>query len=472
MAFDSQKSFQDKDSQVSQQARPQPAAQVPEPLKFESGSKAKQELEPTKSHQKVWDFRLPRFGPECTLQTQNSHLGIVLVAMMQNGMSPEVVKDFLDQLPDIPPNAMDVSIKGFPIMFYATQTNNEKMIRLIASFSANLNIVSDDDRIPLLAYTIINSQIIQQDTSAAVVTLLSLGASAVVFPTAFYSPYDVELPVGGPPQKELTDLKDDHKKWCQYTSMRSKLAEALNITYRYYLDKSTKVPQPQLRETQVAGLKDVTPLLGIPYLIIGQTTAATTLRNSLLVHMARKKGPQNRKPLVLVFAGPSGHGKTELANKMSSLLSLETLVIDCPQFSSDTELFGPRPGYYDAHKGSQLNNFLAKHDNKKCIVFLDEFEKTSEEIHNTLLKPFDEGLYQDRRTTKDVDASQVIWILATNVADHVISSFTEENASGLFNDKNVRNQTRLVKELSGVIKDVFKAKFGASLTYPIIHVPC
>lgn len=174
--------------------------------------------------------------------------------------------------------------------------------------------------------------------------------------------------------------------------MRSKLTEALDVTYRYYLDKSTKAPKATPREKQVAELKDVTPLLGIPYLIIGQTTAAATLRNSLLVYMARKKGPRNRKPLVLVFAGPSGHGKTELANKMSSLLSLETLVMDCLQFSTDTGLFGPRPGYHSAHKGSQLNNLLAKHDGKKCIVFLDEFEKTNAEIHNTLLKPFDEGM--------------------------------------------------------------------------------
>lgn len=76
------------------------------------------------------------------------------------------------------------------------------------------------------------------------------------------------------------------------------------------------------------------------------------LRQSLLVYMARNKGPQNRNPLVLIFTGPSGHGKTELANKMGGPLSLMTLVIDCAQFSRDTELFGPRPGYTDAQKGS------------------------------------------------------------------------------------------------------------------------
>lgn len=388
--FDKPKPSQDNTIKTSPWDRPQLAAQV-EPVKsltFGLESKPKQNLEPTKSCAKIWDFHLPQI----LLNKDDEDLGYRFVAIMQNGGSPEALQEFLNPYPQLGPGDFDHSVQGFPLMFYATQTNNEKIIRFIAGFGANINIVSDEDKIPLLAYAIINSQIIQQDTSAAVLTLLSLGATAEVFPAAFYSPYDVDLPAGGPSQKQLTDLMDDDKKWCQHPSMRSKLTEALNITYRYYLDKSTKVPKPQPREKQVAELKDVAPLLGIPYLLIGQITAAVALRNSLLVYMARRKVPHNRKPLVLVFAGPSGHGKTELAKQMSSLIYLETLVIDCPQFSTDTGLFGSRPGYHDADKGSQLNNFLSKHDNKKCIVFLDEFEKTNRDVHNTLLKLFDEGM--------------------------------------------------------------------------------
>lgn len=72
------------------------------------------------------------------------------------------------------------------------------------------------------------------------------------------------------------------------------------------------------------------------------------------------------------------------------------------------------------------------------------------------------GIYQDRRNTQDVDASQVIWIIATNVANNNIAIFTQENSEGPFNDKNIPNQSRLIKELVGIIKDVFKANFGVS----------
>lgn len=391
MPFEFQKSSQDTVTRTSPWERPPATEQVEPASPFTCGPEVKsaQNLEPTKSHAQTWDFRLPQVSPG-----KETNLGHQFVEMIQAGGSTEALQEFISHsCPPLGPRDFDYSVDGFPLIFYASQTNNEKIIRFVAGYGANLDIVSDKDKIPLLAYTIINSQIIQQDTSAAVITLLSLGATAEVFPTAFYSPYNVDLAAGGPLEDRLTDLMDENKKWCQYSSMRSKLTDALNITYRYYLDKSTKVPKPQPREKQVAELKGVAPLLGIPYTIIGQTTAATILRNSLLTYMARKKGPRNKKPLVLVFAGPSGHGKTELANRMSDLLSLKTLVIDCPQFSTDTDLFGPRLGYHAGDKGSQLNNFLSKHDKKKCIVFLDEFEKTTTDVHNTLLKLFDEGMF-------------------------------------------------------------------------------
>lgn len=89
--------------------------------------------------------------------------------------------------------------------------------------------------------------------------------------------------------------------------------------------------------------------------------------------------------------GPSGHGKTELARRLGALLSLELHVSDCTIVSRENELFGPRKPYVGAAEGSPLNNFLARKDGQKCISFLDEFEKASPDIWNSLLIPFDKG---------------------------------------------------------------------------------
>jgi ATP-dependent Clp protease ATP-binding subunit ClpA len=90
--------------------------------------------------------------------------------------------------------------------------------------------------------------------------------------------------------------------------------------------------------------------------------------------------------------GPSGHGKTELARRLGSLLSLELHVSDCSIVSRESELFGPRKPFVGADEGSPLNNFLARKSGQKCIVFLDEFERASSDIWNALLIPFDRGI--------------------------------------------------------------------------------
>lgn len=72
-------------------------------------------------------------------------------------------------------------------------------------------------------------------------------------------------------------------------------------------------------------------------------------------------------------------------------MSLELHVVDCTIFKQENELFGPRPPFEGHEDGSPLNNFLARKAGSRCIVFMDEFEKTSKDIHNTLLLPFQDG---------------------------------------------------------------------------------
>jgi ATP-dependent Clp protease ATP-binding subunit ClpA len=137
----------------------------------------------------------------------------------------------------------------------------------------------------------------------------------------------------------------------------------------------------------VAARHDATDLFAVPYFLIGQVAATSLITRQFLHYMLRP----HRQPLVLVFAGPSGHGKTELARRLGELLSLSFRVSDCTIVTRETELFGPRKPYVGAEEGSPLNNFLAKNNNQKCIVFLDEFEKTTADIWNALLIPFDKG---------------------------------------------------------------------------------
>lgn len=76
---------------------------------------------------------------------------------------------------------------------------------------------------------------------------------------------------------------------------------------------------------------------------------------------------------------------------LGSLLGVKMKSVDCTVMNSETDLFGGRPPMRGSEEGSPVNNFLVEHDKKRSIVFMDEFEKTNQEIHNALLIPFQEG---------------------------------------------------------------------------------
>lgn len=76
---------------------------------------------------------------------------------------------------------------------------------------------------------------------------------------------------------------------------------------------------------------------------------------------------------------------------MGELLNLEICCVDCTEMKHETDLFGPKMPYLGYELGSPLNNFLTRNNGKRCIVFLDELEKTTREVQNALLVPFSEG---------------------------------------------------------------------------------
>src|SRR5436309_13803157 len=56
-----------------------------------------------------------------------------------------------------------------------------------------------------------------------------------------------------------------------------------------------------------------------------------------------------------------------------------------------TDLFSPKYPYSEHESGSQLNNFLVEQYSidRSCVIFLDEIKKSTKEVWNLLLIPFD-----------------------------------------------------------------------------------
>ncbi|KAI0449984.1 hypothetical protein F5B21DRAFT_492653 [Xylaria acuta] len=161
---------------------------------------------------------------------------------------------------------------------------------------------------------------------------------------------------------------------------------------------------------------------------------------------------------------------------------MDIKTIDCTTFRSENELSGPRPPHHEYELGSPLNNFLAINSGRRSIVFMDEFEKTTKDIHNTLLIPPDQGSairvttnksmayqvvlgeYLDHRNSTKIDCSRTIRILATNKFDDYILKFCEANRRELVECQNEQKETRLLDQLNSGLKKQCTSHFGAPLS--------
>lgn len=432
-----------------------------------------------------WDLRLPvieDLGPLVPGGTDGQSRFWVrhLVSAIQKGATPADVRAYLQYYdPKIVSRCIVEVVENIPAIFYAVGSNNEWIVREFINAGAKVDVLSPAPGIPLLAYTIMNSELIDADTNNCVATLLSLGASPQHIPAAFYTPFSRDLPNDGPDEESLGDLESHELKWSKSESIRFLFARNLNLTQRYHLHRATKIKKPTIRERQVAKLRKASPLLGLPYFLIGQTAAAEMLRHQLVAYMLRDIARPGRRPLALLFAGPSGHGKTELARRLGHLLSLDLEVVDCTSCQRESELFGAKHPYAGAAQGSPLNNFLARRSGQRSIVFLDEFDRTSKEVHNALLIPFDKGkfsrtvtmvwgpkkiagVYEDRRNRATVDCSKTIWVLATNAFDESIHEYYGEHEEVLSVDEDHPDKPKLIKKLSKLIKDESIEQFGVS----------
>lgn len=148
-------------------------------------------------------------------------------------------------------------------------------------------------------------------------------------------------------------------------------------------------------------------------LVFDQDEAVHVLADSIKMARAGLREPQ--KPIgSYLFSGPTGVGKTEVAQQLANILGIELKRFDMSEYMERhavSRLIGTPPGYVGFEQGGLLTDAVDQHPH--CVLLLDEIEKAHPDIYNILLQVMDYGKLTDNNG-KTIDFRNVILIMTTN----------------------------------------------------------
>ena len=153
--------------------------------------------------------------------------------------------------------------------------------------------------------------------------------------------------------------------------------------------------------------------------VIGQKDAVRAVAERLRLNKGPLKDNHYAPDGVLLFLGPTGVGKTELAKAVAEFMfgdEEKMIRIDMSEYGEGTvgieKLIGMPRGIVGSERGGILTEQLR--DNPYTVLLLDEVEKASPYLMNIFLQAFDEGWITDGRGKK-VYLSDAIVIMTSNL---------------------------------------------------------
>ena len=195
--------------------------------------------------------------------------------------------------------------------------------------------------------------------------------------------------------------------------------------------------------------------------VIGQDEAVNAVVRAIRRKRAGVSYRQN--PVSMIFAGPTGVGKTELVKVLSQDLfkQPESLIrLDMSEFMekhSVSRIVGAPPGYVGYDEAGQLTEKIRRRP--YSVVLFDEIEKAHPDVLNILLQVLDDGKITDAQG-RQVNFENTVIIMTTNAGSESSSSI-----SGFAEKRELKSKEKTEKALSAFLRPEFINRIDEIITF-------
>ncbi|KAF8969660.1 hypothetical protein BDZ97DRAFT_1794504 [Flammula alnicola] len=229
------------------------------------------------------------------------------------------------------------------------------------------------------------------------------------------------------------------------------LLDEMDPATRYYLERADSIHTRRM--SVLIHRSFFRPLTRVQYDLIGQDRALEQLFRVLSMH-SRELAVS---PMVVMLCGPSGHGKSLLARKFGSLLDVPTHTVNMTTLRSTHDLWESHSmSPYETPTTCTLAEFLINNEGKRCVVVLDEIEKTEDpKTLWSLLMPWELGRCAFEAGKRHVDVKNVIWLGTSNIGHDLVFQHRDsrKNAEDLIPKVSERLGASVLSRITTVLRE-------------------